>query len=721
MKEVILDRAGDVPVPTDYTVVECEVDFLRLATDDLPLLIRGEHLCAWAEAFFALRGRPYRYQESLSTALQRVFPELSQEQAKALAQKIGRDTVSPEQLSSTLVLVSCYPSDLVLWQGKPSRQHAARWLLWLYSHQPNEAETVILRHWSRLLEMQAGNSPEAKVYGTVDGLRAKDLLNAWLGLGGEDLACLGEFPAEVPAPLLSEVKTNWMKRLIETRGAYFEQMLRFPLPLHLRQELAQLAAKFYGQNPQYLTQERLRYLAPYLTTQTLQVVEHFLPPKEPAALPEDEPSMLTWFHQEYLPYRRWQVYHGSEQAREIARRHAQNFALWYLRRYPYWLLKPGWLSFQKMASLASSSQSMLVLCVILDGLPVWDAEDFANAISARVERLQLQQKSFCFAPVPTITEFAKDALLKGVPPCQAQQYPPLGRVLPENASPAREFQQAQLGDLILWRLGQPDAAYHFEAEHRRKRRIYAELDTIIEAIKETVESTPPHLRLRVIIATDHGRLFSPASPRRLPVPEGMQAHGRASWGKVETQFDETGFFVHEGAGWIVVNGERFGMPYDMVLAWNEDCFQNTKSGFEPYPHGGLFPEEAIVPWFVFERDATPPNLSVVIRGNGEAEARGTLTVKIINPSEFELECLALALSHGSAAHVTVNWHMPPHTERLFNVGLHPWPTKADLPNLRAKLVFRQPSGQTFMLEVIPDLEVEVLYERDESLLKDLGL
>ncbi len=39
--EILLDREGDLPAPPDYLVIESEVDFLRHATEDRPLLIRG--------------------------------------------------------------------------------------------------------------------------------------------------------------------------------------------------------------------------------------------------------------------------------------------------------------------------------------------------------------------------------------------------------------------------------------------------------------------------------------------------------------------------------------------------------------------------------------------------------------------------------------------------------------------------------------------------------
>ena len=717
--EVLLDCEGDLPAPPGYQVIESEVDFLRHALVDTQLLIRGKHLCAWAESFYALRGRPYRYQESLSVVLQRVFPELTQEQANGLTRKMGMIAVSPDQVSSRFALERCYPNDFILWQDNPSRKHAARWLLWLYSHRPDQAESIILRHFAQLLRQRAGDQPEARIYQAVNDQQARTLLDAWLGLSEKAPVGLGEFPLEVPAPLLSETKSGWMKRLIETNGAYFERMLSVPLPLALRQELAQLSAQIYEQHPQQLTNDVIRRLQPYLTTQRLVALEERVPPPEPAPLPDEEQAVLDWFRVEYLPYRRWQARHGDDQSREKVRDHGRTFARWYLTRYPQWLLAPGWLSFQQAARLRENTQDKLVFCVLLDGLPAWDAEDFAHAISARIERLQLQQRSYCFAPVPTVTEFAKDALLKGVPPKMAPEYLPLGTILRDNASPKHELSNLQPGQLVFWRIGQPDAAYHFEANAKRERQVRAELDVVLQAVSEVVETLSSHIRLQVIVTTDHGRLLNSESPRRLPVPRGMKAHGRVAWGKIDQEFDESGFLINDDTDWIAVYGERFGMLHDMLIAMGEDSFQNAKSGSEPYPHGGLFPEEAIIPWFVFERDARQPDLSIGISGTGEAKNAGTMMLQITNTSQIAVECLAITLSHGAQANGT--WSVPPLQKIEFTVPLSPWPVKANLATLKANLLLRQPSGKTFTVEVTPSFEVLTLYEQDESIFKDLGL
>lgn len=721
MNEVVLDRQGDLPAPSGFLIVASEVEFLRHATDSTSLLIRGERLCAWAEAFYRLRGRPFGYQESLSAALQRIFPALTQDQAEKLTQRVGQSTVSPEQVSAEFVLRRCYPSEVALWHHTPSSEHAARWLVWLNMHEPDAGESVVLQAFSDLLAREAGQSPESAAYRARNREQAKPLLHSWLGLGNRDSPFApGEFPLELSNTLLNEIKDEWMKRLIASEGHYFEEMLSFPLPIDLRRDLAECAVQFYIHNSGHLTHTALWDLQPYLSSESLTALTNVLPPPEPSPLPLSEPNVLAWFISEYLPYRRWQANNGDERDTKLVHGLSHAFARWYLEHYPLWLLEPGWISFQHSARLLQAAKDSITLCVILDGLPAWDAEDFAGEVSAKVKRLSLEQQSYCFAPVPTVTEFAKEALLKGVPPRLTAESTPLGTILPDAGSPLKGLANAQPGDLLFWRIEQPDKAYHFAGEAKRERQVRAELESILLALKEVVEKLPANLNLHIIVTSDHGRLYNPKSPRLLSVPGGMQAHGRVAWGPLHRSFDESGFWVDEATRQIAIHGQRFGMTEDMLIAFGEESFPNDRSGYEPFPHGGLFPEEAIVPWFVYQRDAQRPSLAIVVKGSGEAEVTGTLTITITNPSQMAMECIAVSLPHHPEAKARCQWAIPPVDKREFEMHLAPWPTKVDLP-LKATLLLRQANGATFSTEAEANLKVTSLYERDDSLLKDLGL
>ncbi|WP_298009204.1 MULTISPECIES: hypothetical protein [Anaerolinea] len=715
-KKIFLDRQGNLPATPNVHIIKTEVDFLQWATDDTPILIQGEKLCAWAEAFYRLRGQSFEYLESSSDALRKVFPGLTSLQAKELTEKLEQTTISPDQITPVFILNHCYPDDLWLWKYEPSPEHAARWLIWLLEHTPTEAEAVILKKFASDMEMQAGEAPIKELYRATNAAQAETLLLRWLGAEeGADHAW-DEFPLELPARWLSVVREVWMKRIIATNGLFFAKMLPFPLPLKLRQELARQTADYYREHSHALTREVLWQLQPYLNPSNLVDLEKHLPPPVPTDLPEDENAVLEWFEREYLPYRRWQAQFGDETARQTAVKLAQTFARWLLRRYPLWLLGGEHLSFQKSAHL--TDLNTLTLCVILDGLPAWDAEWLVQELSARAPRLTLLRKMYCFTALPTVTEFAKDALLKGVPPLNAPQTTTLGKILPDNQSPKKHLQQAAAGEVWFWRVEQPDKAYHFEKEDKREREVQAKLISILSEIEEVAQTIPANIPLSILITSDHGRLLNPRSPHQLPVEEGMEAHGRVAWGNFQRNFPEAGFIVNENDGWVELYGERFGMSENLRIAWGEASFTVT-NGTEAYPHGGLFPEEVIVPWFLFQRDVTHPKLEISLTGTGEADMNGDIFVYIVNGSSLELECQSIEFSHG--AKLNVKWKIPPLSQRKFQASLTPWPPKSSKGKVDVSLLFLQPNGVTFTRKTEAALEVKVLYDQPDDLLKELGL
>ncbi|MDW8293650.1 MAG: hypothetical protein RML84_11215 [Anaerolineae bacterium] len=528
----------------------------------------------------------------------------------------------------------------------------------------------------------------------------------------------------VPSSSLDKTKHKWRQRLVESRGEALEPLLALPLPLSLKGALAETAAIYFEANPGVLDQAKIRALAPHLPTPTLDALIAKQPPPPPTFPADpDEQTVLDWFQAQYLPFRRWQAQHGDRDARATVLEGAQRFARWYLARYPQWLLnrEQGWIAFQRSNALSRASDA-LVLCVVLDGLPAWDAEDFAHDLSARVDRLQLQERGYCFAPFPTVTEFAKAALLRGDPPRLAQLSDPLAEVLSDRDDPAAHLASCPLGAARFWSLSQPDNAYHFEAEHKRAAKVHGELGSLIERLRAVVERVPDERTLQIVLTTDHGRLLNKRAPCDKPVPSGMRAHGRAAWGGSGRRFPTEGFCVEDTSGLCFVHGERFGVPEDVAFVWDESAFQNDKrTGSEPYPHGGLFPEEAIVPWFVFERDARPPEFKVEITGAGESGGSGELRLTVTNLSRVALMCESVALSHAANARAEPALRVPPLGATTRALRFAPWPGQADCEALIATLTFRLPNGKTITRKVRPALEARVLYRRDESLLKELDL
>lgn len=146
----------------------------------------------------------------------------------------------------------------------------------------------------------------------------------------------------------------------------------------------------------------------------------------------------------------------------------------------------------------------------------------------------------------------------------------------------------------------------------------------MKKISDIVNAVPAEIPLKIVITTDHGRLLA-RSTRRKSIPAGMIGHGRAAWGVSGRQFEQTGYFIEDNV--VYLHGERFGLPNDAALCLNDDSFYTNdgKTGVEFYPHGGVYPEEVIIPWLVF---AVWRNLrcSSLFIGSGEARKRSYLSV-----------------------------------------------------------------------------------------------
>ena len=135
-----------------------------------------------------------------------------------------------------------------------------------------------------------------------------------------------------------------------------------------------------------------------------------------------------------------------------------------------------------------------------------------------------------------------------------------------------------------------------------------------------------------------------SSERVYAPPNRMTAHGRAAWGACTVAFDSDGVFVDGNIAYI--DPERFGLPEaaSIVISDEAFCMSDGRSGVESFTHGGVFPEEVLIPWLQFTRDRSPLKLSIRLTGLGRAGAAGKMRLEIINTSEVRIEIIQVQLS-----------------------------------------------------------------------------
>ncbi len=728
MSHFLLDRDGDARVPQGYTVIDSEVAFLAHALDEANWLIRGSQLCEWAETFLA--GRQVSWQEAYSPSreIQVAVPGLSLEQAAELCDRLAAQFDSlPRPLTAVTIAQALYPH--YVWKAQLSVEHAAQWLLWLDQRHLTDTERCLIRVIQQRWLLECPDELRA-VY-DVDGPdAAQQILEEWLGITSAKRRYPEPFPAEVPSHWQDKATNSWISYLIETQGAFVTSLLEQPLPPALRQVAGRTAYHYFERNPEYLTEDYLNRLASVVSATQWERLRRVLRPPEPSEVPSSATDVCAWFREKYLPFREWQRITGDKEAHQRVLDAGRSFALWYLNFYPRAAVSDDAppLSFVSARTLRQKKTRFVSLLVVLDGLHHVDAQRLLATLQTTTKRLTLRRNDLVFAPIPTITQFAKEALVRGVLPRNSAEVPLLGEDISESKSPLKKLKEGKPGDVFIWRLQEPDRTYHSRNSYDTLQgEVEGQLNTVAGKIADIVNQLPAQIALRVILTSDHGRLLG-TSQRSVPVPPGMQAHGRAAWGYTQWEYPSCGYVLDGNL--VYLFGERFGLAEDVAIVLDESAFltNDGKQGSERYAHGGLFPEEVLVPWIELERDVVPiheisPRVQVRITGKGRAGQPGILNIKVINNYETVLVLSSLYLSIGKERRLEsfdLESEVPALKESLYKVELSQWPSGDEVQHTTAAAVIRWPSEQSIEVEAAVEIESEELYRRSISL-DDLGL
>ncbi|MDA0244962.1 MAG: hypothetical protein OT477_16215 [Chloroflexi bacterium] len=720
---MLLDRFGDVPIPDGYLVIESETALLQHILAEQPWLVRGERLCEWAATFAEGRQLPYQEQFSPTRALQNLLPHLSESAAQAIWHKIP-----PAQLNAvvhgdlTVWLQTLMPN--ALWETTPSPQHAAEWLVWLYEQKPAPEVQPLVAAQAAQWQAQIAGDSLAQLYAATNNTAARALLDQWLGLEPTTLLeVLGQFPHPVPAQWQTETKSIWQTRIIQQQGELFTTLLPLPLPLALRRWVASLTVHYVVHNPTQLTRALAEALRPYLSVADQARLTKLLPPPEPAPLPSEPTAVLDWFRNSYWPWRQWQHQIGHDPT--VADEAATAFAYWYLREYPLTEFNnalAAHLGFSRTAVLPQEETNDVTLVIIADGLHWGDAAYLREQIDINSDRLQLWEDGLAFTAVPTITEICKPALLAGSPPHWAIGDKPLGQVIPDNQDPAKILRAAPKGSLYFWRVAEPDASYHQQnSSANLSEQISGQLTGLAAKIARLIHEIPAQISLRLILTSDHGRLLASA-PRTLSVPMGMNSHGRAALGTAPVTFSQEGFVVDGSL--VYLHATRFRLAQDAALPLTSETFQTNdgRGGQDNYPHGGLYPEEVIVPWVAWRRDTQLPAVTAMLTGDGIVGWQGTLTLTLTNPTDFVLTATQLVWDvAGHQRTYPLDLSVEAQRDTAVSIPAPLWPRQTEAKQSTAQVTFQLPTGYAFPITpAIGAIVARAMYDQDD-ILGDLEL
>ncbi|QDA59996.1 hypothetical protein [Hymenobacter jejuensis] len=767
VNSLLLDPHGDAPVPASCQLVDNELDWLRETANvgaSVPqVVVRGQALTQWARTWWEIQGGRCTELVSPGYTLQRLVPALPMAEAQGVARELhalwGEDHW-PVGLSVPTVLNALYPAAQAVWELAPSAEPedvaraAGQWLTWLHKtdrYDWSTAHQPIVAAWLASWQQQ---EPQAEILMPLDPAAALVVHRAWVGLPGapitrpirQALTWAGPCPAPVPAEWLTAARQQWeadLPRFVVNRpadtdvgtaiAAWWTQVHSQGLHPDLLPISLSVALHYVHQNSAALTVGLLRVLRSSMPPDEYAELASRLPPPEPGPLPQEPEAVLRWTTEEYLPYRTWQAKQEKPDAAITAtvRRHALAFGEWLLATYPSRLSGATHpyqhLYWTQHSRVHPQNASEVILWIIADGLGWADALHLAQQVRERsLGRIVTTEAAPCFGLLPTITHFTKVPVRTGIPFLRTLSRLPdltaeMAADVRDHQDPVPRVRQLTGGQSLVWKPLQPDSAYHEKAEASTVRRnALGALDIMAQTIVAAAKEVPHAFGLRILITTDHGRMLGPGT-RAVAVPDGFEAHGRVAYQEVP------GSRPPESPDIEWLDPEYFNLPGWVGVVRDERSFlicRNDGSqvgGPDNFSHGGIWPEEVVVPWLMLQRDAVPVQVLGSATGRARIGLSGTAMLQLFNQADRPVRLRSLTLSWPTEAplEIEINTALPGLQNTSVAVLLANWPNGLRITAAQLSITVELPDGSEQQFGLTNELSTDEFQTRQADLLGDL--
>ncbi len=367
----------------------------------------------------------------------------------------------------------------------------------------------------------------------------------------------------------------------------------------------------------------------------------------------DADRWIQWAVEAYLPYRFW-LEETERHDKEVAN-YGAAYADWLADRYPQ--LRPTFphtvyrALHNQMEHLEGDSP---VLFVVIDNFNY----KFLNHLERRLENVGFycSERTPYLAMLPTCTEVSKKCLFTGSPE-------PFGETGYER--PIRDAWQRRLGDLglrylpYLGSLKEVEEREHDvyflnhtlidDALHTSEKKlgfshakaVRRRLGDLVDAIEKFARRIGSERELTVIVCSDHGSTRIPAEAANLidqafyeeRLDDPHHRYIAVSDDDMEALPDNVDFECYR------FRRQVFGLNTNYVVARGYGRFKETDE--TTYVHGGLTPEETIVPLSVFQPVVEAPRALTVrlLEDEFRYGAKATIHLELVNVNPYP--CLDL--------------------------------------------------------------------------------
>ncbi|MEW6180946.1 MAG: hypothetical protein AB1522_13585 [Chloroflexota bacterium] len=425
-------------------------------------------------------------------------------------------------------------------------------------------------------------------------------------------------------------------------------------------------------HPEWITPEVVDQVEEKFTSQSrrlrrrLGALRGMIQPPKPAA-PEmdwDVERMLAWAKESYLPYQAW----CDAQDRFEAGLYAlgDKFSEWLMARWNDLHANSRRMVFNLLPNIAAELKrpGWVNLVLVVDNLGWSFSEMLRELFQERGYYLAAAEPYIAMAP--SETEISKKCLLSGAVGYQAMDDKTYKGIIEKGWVPYfndRAFRYlSDVGALstvqtidaaayVVNYLAVDKALHRSADEIGMPQRLHIQhlLENLVEKCVQFIEKHGLQENIRIHVVSDHGSTRIPAE-----IPNDL-----------DPSFFKTSGFDARSHRYITVSPERFAgladnlrldcfflpandflNPENVLCARRGNRFIPTAKDF--YVHGGLLPEEMIVPYLLFEPAAAPlQNLTVLLRKTEYRYRLESIELELGNPNDLAVENISVMVLNGN--------------------------------------------------------------------------
>ena len=453
----------------------------------------------------------------------------------------------------------------------------------------------------------------------------------------------------------------------------------------------------------------------------------------------DLPQMLRWVTEKYLPYQSW--CDRNEIIDHDLFAFGDQFALWLYDNWHEVRLNSGHMVYNMLPNHTSmlKQKDVVNLVLIIDNLSWTFAEKLQSSFEER--GFFITKVEPYLSMLPSETEISKKCLLSGSPSYNDIDTKNYTAIIEKGWVPY--FNQASFQYISdIGKLGQitevknttyfvnylaVDNALHTSSSQLgipHQQHVIHLLSGLVEAVLDFINKHDLKQKINIHVVSDHGAIRIPKKIHNALDPKDYKKSDFPNTSHRYTTVSNERFAIlpdNLKEDCFFLDSTEFGNPQHYLCTRRANRFLETDGTF--YTHGGLTPEEMVVPHMIFEAVKLPvKELTLILTNDAFRYRQETIPLRIGNPNDSSVEDVVVSITNSNieAEPETIPWingnsDLLIHFDGLINQTSNP----EDRSNLTFHIRFTHRGERQSQTVKVP-ITMRTMFElKDSTLFDDL--